>query len=489
MPKQLLHMSELLVTKMLDMPISEMKKFLKETLLESTTSTNRKEGEALLQSLEGLLENADGDIQIPNGDKSILETATVKGLQEALDTDGNLDENYLKDLKDVSDLKLIGDEMGWDFSDLTVERFHDILEEPLILERMVKDEDKKEQKSLEKEGATGNFGRKDSDKHKPDAIVKKREINLLRERKFSKDSKLKQAADAHFQLGYLLHREGHLKSAIEEYELCLQKDSGHPSALHMLAAAKGEPVKKATKSYVVDLFDYYAPNYDKHMVGTLEFKTPFLIHSAVREVLESSDGDRVRPKNMNETEMTILDLGCGTGLCGSLFASPKHTLIGVDLSSSMANRARARNVYKNVIVADVLDFAKFVVPSSKIDIVLLSDVLGYIGDVSGFFEDLSLSLREQGMIALTIEVLHQGKVAQSGSSAKPTNPSGTELFCGENGKQYSLDAMHGRFRHCKQYILNSLVAAGLNIVYSENVELRLQHRKGVKGQLIIGRKL
>ena len=29
MPKQLLHMSELLVTKMLDMPISEMKKFFK----------------------------------------------------------------------------------------------------------------------------------------------------------------------------------------------------------------------------------------------------------------------------------------------------------------------------------------------------------------------------------------------------------------------------------------------------------------------------
>ena len=154
MPKQLLHMSELLVTKMLDMPISEMKKFLKETLLTSTSTANRKEGEALLQSLEGLLENADGDLQIPNGDKSILETATVKGLQEALDVNGNVDENYLKDLKDVSDLKIIGDEMGWDFSDLTVERFHDILEEPLILERMVKDEDKKEQKSREKERVT-----------------------------------------------------------------------------------------------------------------------------------------------------------------------------------------------------------------------------------------------------------------------------------------------------------------------------------------------
>ena len=226
--------------------------------------------------MEGLLENADGDIQIPNGDKSILETATVKGLQEALDTDGNVDENYLKDLKDVSDLKMIGDEMGWDFSDLTVERFHDILEEPLILERMVKDEDKKEKKSLEKEKVTRQATlAKDRLTNLVLDVKKKREIDLLRERKFSKESKLKQAADTHFQLGYLLHREGHLKSAIEEYELCLQIDSGHPSALHMLTAAKGEPVKKATKSYVVDLFDYYAPNYDKHMVGTLEFKTPF----------------------------------------------------------------------------------------------------------------------------------------------------------------------------------------------------------------------
>ena len=55
-------------------------------------------------------------------------------------------------------------------------------------------------------------------------------------------------------------------------------------------------MQKATKSYVVDIFDYYAPNYDEHMVGTLEFKTPFLIHSAVREVLESSNDDSVRTK-------------------------------------------------------------------------------------------------------------------------------------------------------------------------------------------------
>ena len=37
------------------------------------------------------------------------------------------------------------------------------------------------------------------------------------------------------------------------------------------------------------------------------------------------------------------------------------------------------------------------------------------------------------MIALTIEVLHHGKVARSGSAAKPRNPLGTELFCGKMG--------------------------------------------------------
>ena len=65
------------------------------------------------------------------------------------------------------------------------------------------------------------------------------------------------------------------------------------------------------------------------------------------------------------------------------------------------------------------------------------------------------------MIALTIEVLQEGQVAQSDSAAEPTSPLDKELYCGENENQYLLDAMHGRFRHCKQYILNSLVSAGL----------------------------
>ena len=86
-------------------------------------------------------------------DKNLLETATIKGLQDSLDENGRVDDEYLNDLKDVSDLKNIGDELGWDLSDLTVDRFHDILDEPLILERIVHDKTKKETANKNKKRA------------------------------------------------------------------------------------------------------------------------------------------------------------------------------------------------------------------------------------------------------------------------------------------------------------------------------------------------
>ena len=477
LPKTQSHIKDLLVAKLYDMPISEIKRFLKETILSKAATTNRAEGAALLFSIDNLLENAGVNNII---DKNLLESATIGGLQDAIDDDGNVDNDYLKDLQDITDLKDIGDELGWDLSDMTEKNFHDILEEPLILERMLNDEEDKKNNNnnnKKKNGDDDNNESDDSDKTKEyddniENYIKQREIHLLRDKTYNENYRNEQAAEAHFQLAYLLHREGHLKSAIEEYEACLKINKKHASALHMLNAIQKKDVKKAETQYVVDLFDYYAPNYDKHMVGVLQFKTPFLIHKAVNDTLE----------NLNETKMTILDLGCGTGLCGSLFASPVHTIIGVDLSSSMAHRAKSLNVYEKVIVADVLNFASNVLPKNKIDLVLLSDVLGYIGDVSVFFQDLSNGLRKNGMIALTIEVLKNERNHDDKNSQ-------IEHFCNKNEKQYSMHTLHGRFRHCKQYILDSLINAGMHIIHNKNVELRLQHRKGVTGQLIIGQKL
>ena len=140
LPKTQSHIKDLLVAKLYDMPISEIKRFLKETILSKAATTNRAEGAALLFSIDNLLENAGVNNII---DKNLLESATIGGLQDAIDDDGNVDNDYLKDLQDITDLKDIGDELGWDLSDMTEKNFHDILEEPLILERMLNDEEDK----------------------------------------------------------------------------------------------------------------------------------------------------------------------------------------------------------------------------------------------------------------------------------------------------------------------------------------------------------
>ncbi len=51
--------------------------------------------------------------------------------------------------------------------------------------------------------------------------------------------------------------------------------------------------------------------------------------------------------------LTILDLGCGTGLAGVAFKDVAALLDGVDLSPEMIEKARARKLYDNLIVGDI----------------------------------------------------------------------------------------------------------------------------------------
>ncbi len=49
----------------------------------------------------------------------------------------------------------------------------------------------------------------------------------------------------------------------------------------------------------------------------------------------------------------MLDAGCGTGLCGPIFRNISGSMIGVDLSPEMVEKARERKVYDELEVADI----------------------------------------------------------------------------------------------------------------------------------------
>jgi predicted TPR repeat methyltransferase len=104
----------------------------------------------------------------------------------------------------------------------------------------------------------------------------------------------------------------------------LQLDNKNTSAQHMLAALKGHTTAAAPTGYVVGLFDGCAAYFDRHLVDELGYQVPQGLHRAVSQL--------VGPDRQG---LDVMDLGCGTGLCGPLFRDMAGTLVGVDLSPGM----------------------------------------------------------------------------------------------------------------------------------------------------------
>ena len=97
--------------------------------------------------------------------------------------------------------------------------------------------------------------------------------------------------------------------------------------------------------------------------------------------------------------LDILDLGCGTGLCGALFRDWARTLTGVDLSPKMLDRARKRGTYDELIEDDLVTVLHGA--ANRFDLILASDVLLLIGDLEPIFRAAQTALRLGGRFAFT----------------------------------------------------------------------------------------
>src|ERR1043165_1981245 len=88
---------------------------------------------------------------------------------------------------------------------------------------------------------------------------------------------------------------------------CCPRRRGVALIFSILAAGRGcagDPgTLRAPAKFVERFFESYADNFDPHLVDTLEYPMPELLREMV---LSAAPGRR----------FDILDLGCGTGLCG-----------------------------------------------------------------------------------------------------------------------------------------------------------------------------
>jgi predicted TPR repeat methyltransferase len=174
--------------------------------------------------------------------------------------------------------------------------------------------------------------------------------------------------------------------------LALQPDD--PPSRYLLAALTGESLPAtAPRGYVVPMFDSYAHYFDEQLVGELQYRGPELLRAAVNDAPGSKSLD-------------ILDIGCGTGLCGRAFHDLARTLTGVDLSAPMLQRAQARGIYDRLMLGDLLN--ALTASPAAFDLILAGDVFIYVGDLARIFPAARAALRSGGRFLFIVEA-HAGE--------------------------------------------------------------------------------
>jgi len=248
----------------------------------------------------------------------------------------------------------------------------------------------------------------------------------------------------HTVMGGLLRKLGRIEEAKKSFQTVLEIAPNHGEARHTLAILDGGSSQSvAPVEYVTELFDGYADSFDAHLVEKLQYNVPELLEKAIREAL----GQR--------SNLDVLDLGCGTGLCGLLIKPMSRSLAGVDLSPKMVAKARERAVYDELEVGELIGSLSR--RARELDLVLAADVFVYIGDLSHVFDAVAKALRANGLFAFSVETATEGE-----------------------GDMYTLRCT-GRYAHAHNYVTALTNRFGFKLVFQERIDVRL----GIPGAIYL----
>lgn len=210
----------------------------------------------------------------------------------------------------------------------------------------------------------------------------------------------------------------------------------------VLASIGSEPIPGAAPvGYLRDLFDDYADRFDGELIGLLRYRVPELL--AQRIIRDSPPG-----------WLDILDLGCGTGLCGSLLTRIARRLTGVDLSARMLAKAGECGVYTELECVEITDYLAR--HDQEFDLVLAGDVLVYFGDLAPLFAGVRRVLRAGGRFAFSVEAAEQA--------------------------DFELGAAR-RYRHSQPYLDRLAHEHGLTVDALESHVVRFDAGRAVNGHL------
>ena len=187
-----------------------------------------------------------------------------------------------------------------------------------------------------------------------------------------------------------LLRLGRLDEAREACGRALEINPRDTSCRFAHAALSQQKVAAAPADYIVEMFDQFAETFDDELRGELDYRSPEQLHEAVLAVMGGAPSG-----------WTIVDIGCGTGLCGLLFRDMAARLIGSDLSPRMIEKARQRGAYDELRVEPLDDTLSQA--TREFDLVVAADVFVYVGDLDPVFGACATALKPGGLFAFSTE--------------------------------------------------------------------------------------
>ena len=197
-------------------------------------------------------------------------------------------------------------------------------------------------------------------------------------------------AQAWSNRGGILQELRRLDEAAQSFREAIRHGADPELTGYYLASAGAAPAPgSAPPGYVRSLFDDYAEQFDEHLVKVLRYRG----HTALAGRLEALHPGRF---------VSALDLGCGTGLFGTLLKSKTDRLTGVDLSRQMLGKARSLGIYERLEEAEIVQF--LLTADETFDLVAASDVFIYLGDLAPLFEGVRRVMEPGGIFCFSAEV-------------------------------------------------------------------------------------
>jgi predicted TPR repeat methyltransferase len=237
-------------------------------------------------------------------------------------------------------------------------------------------------------------------------------------------------AAAWFALGEINDARGKREEAIAAFRKAREhdRDDRHGATLHLMRLG-AEDMGEMPEAYVRTLFDQYAPEFNRALIETLNYRGPRVLRDALREVLTRQARE--------ERFRRAIDLGCGTGLAARAFARTAGEIIGYDLSSGMIEQARQLNLYDRLEVADMVQALRGEADGSA-DLIFSADAVVYLSDIAPLLAEVSRVLSADGLFACTLET-HEGEGVILGAGLRYAH---SASHVGEALKQAGLTQLH-----------------------------------------------